>query len=106
MSSLLKRVGIFLVSVGPGIFGIGYPIGTGSVSTMAKIGADYGSGLIWILSIACLFSFVLMEAFGRYSLIARDTTIHSVKSKLGFNSSINKIIAVVMIIGVMLHPSS
>jgi|SRR5690625_417637 len=102
MSSLLKRVGIFLVSVGPGIFGIGYTIGTGSVTTMAKIGADYGTGLIWILAIACLFSFVLMEAFGRYALIARDTTIHSVKSKLGFNPRINRIIAVVMITGVVL----
>ena len=32
----------FLSLVGPGIFAIGYTIGTGSVTSMAKAGADYG----------------------------------------------------------------
>ena len=34
-----------LAAVGPGIFAIGYTIGTGSVTSMAKAGADYGLGL-------------------------------------------------------------
>ena len=35
-----------LAAVGPGIFAIGYTIGTGSVTSMAKAGADYGLGLL------------------------------------------------------------
>ena len=35
------EVGAAYVDAGPGIFAIGYTIGTGSVASMAKAGADY-----------------------------------------------------------------
>ena len=41
----------FASVVGPGIFAIGYTIGTGSVTSMAKAGADYGLGLLWVLAL-------------------------------------------------------
>lgn len=102
MKSLFKRIGIFLVAVGPGIFGIGYTIGTGSVTTMSKAGADYGTQLLWILAIACIFSYVLLEAFGRYAIVTNDTTINGFKNKLGLGEKVRKIIAVLTIIGVVL----
>ena len=40
--SLLKRIWLIFASVGPGIFCIGYTIGTGSVTSMAKAGSQYG----------------------------------------------------------------
>lgn len=102
MNSIFKKIGIYLIAVGPGIFGIGYTIGTGSVTTMSKAGADYGTQLLWVLGIACIFSFVLMEAFGRYAIVTNDTTINSFKNKLGFSERIRKIIAVLTIVGVVL----
>lgn len=101
-STFLKKIGLLLVSVGPGIFGIGYTIGTGSVTTMSVAGADYGVQLLWILSIACVFSFVLMEAFGRYGVVTGDTTVNSVKNKLGPFEKLRKALAVIMVVGVVL----
>jgi manganese transport protein len=102
MNSIIKKIGIYLIAVGPGIFGIGYTIGTGSVTTMSKAGADYGTQLLWVLAIACIFSYVLMEAFGRYAIVTNDTTINSFKNKLGFGERVRKAIAVLTIVGVVL----
>lgn len=90
------------MSVGPGIFGIGYTIGTGSVTTMSVAGADYGLQLMWVLAIACIFSFVLMEAFGRYAVVTSDTTVNSFKAKLGVGAKVRKLIALLTIAGVVL----
>ena len=102
MTSIIKKIGLYLVAVGPGIFGIGYTIGTGSVTTMTKAGADYGTQLLWILAIACIFSYVLLETFGRYAIVTNDTTINGFKNKLGVGEKVRKIIAVLTIVGVVL----
>ena len=39
----MKKIIAFLLSIGPGIFCIGYTVGTGSVTSMAKAGSQYGS---------------------------------------------------------------
>jgi Mn2+/Fe2+ NRAMP family transporter len=62
--------------IGPGIFAIGYTIGTGSVTSMAKAGADYGFGLLWVLALSCLFSGVLMTAYGRFAAVTGETSLH------------------------------
>ncbi|MDW3408218.1 hypothetical protein NQ262_21315 [Escherichia coli] len=40
--SLFRRIMTKLAAFAPGIFLIGYSIGTGSITTMAKAGANYG----------------------------------------------------------------
>ena len=102
MNNIFKKVWLFLISVGPGIFGIGYTIGTGSVTTMSVTGSLYGTQLLWILAVACIFSFVLMETFGRYAVVTGDTTIHSFKNRLGFGQNLGKMIAGITVIGVVL----
>lgn len=102
MPSIIKKVGIFLISVGPGIFGIGYTIGTGSVTTMTVSGAEYGTQLLWLVAFACIFSFVLMETFGRYAVVTNDTTISSFKNRLGVGVKVRKAVAILTIIGVVL----
>jgi Mn2+/Fe2+ NRAMP family transporter len=80
--NLLKRIWALLLVVGPGIFCIGYTIGTGSVTSMVKAGSLFGMRLLWVLLLSCLFSWVLMEAFGRFSLVANDTAIHGFRRRL------------------------
>lgn len=46
--------------MGPGIFAIGYTIGTGSVTSMAKAGADYG---LMNTLLAAAFAFSLAVAY-------------------------------------------
>lgn len=72
----MKKFFRALAAVGPGIFAIGYTIGTGSVTAMAKSGADYGFGLLWVLALSCLFSGVLMTAYGRFSAVTGETSLH------------------------------
>jgi len=38
-NNILKKIALLLSSVGPGLFLIGYNIGTGSVTTMASAGS-------------------------------------------------------------------
>ena len=46
-----------LAMLGPGLFLIGYNIGTGSVTTMASSGSRWGMQLTWIVLLSCVFVF-------------------------------------------------
>lgn len=94
--SPLKRLWLLLLTVGPGIFCIGYTIGTGSVTSMSKAGSEFGTQLLWVLAFSCFFAWVLMEAYGRYAVVTGDTAIHSFKTKLKYG----KVIAILVLVGV------
>jgi Mn2+/Fe2+ NRAMP family transporter len=76
----LKR---FLILVGPGLFLLGYNIGTGSVTTMAKVGADYGMALLWPLLLSCIFFYVLIIAFGDFTLATGLTGVQGIRKFFG-----------------------
>ncbi len=78
-----KTLRAFLGVIGPGIFLVGYNIGTGSITTMAATGAAYGMALVWPLLLSCLFTFVLIVAFGRYTAITGHTALYSFKTHVG-----------------------
>lgn len=78
-TKILKKVLIALSVVGPGIFLIGYNIGTGSVVTMAKSGAEYGMSLFWTLALSCIFTYVLMVAYGKVTIVTGNTALANFK---------------------------
>jgi len=94
--NLLKRIYLLLLAIGPGIFAIGYTIGTGSVTSMIVAGSQFGMQLLWVLFLSCLFSWVLMEAYGRYSLVTGETALYSFRKHLKFGN----LISILIIIGV------
>ena len=94
----LRNIWLILLSVGPGIFCIGYTIGTGSVTSMAKAGSEFGMQLLWVLLLSVLFAWVLMEAYGRYAVVTGNTAIHSFRNKFKYG----KILAIAIIIGVVI----
>ncbi len=96
-SSILNKIWLILLSVGPGIFCIGYTIGTGSVTSMAKAGSDFGMQLLWVLFLSAFFAWVLMEAYGRYAAVTGDSAMHSVRKKIRYGN----ILAIAIIIGVV-----
>ena len=55
-NSLRKKLLLLILSFGPGIFAIGYTIGTGSVTSMIVAGSTYGMQLLWVLLLSCIFS--------------------------------------------------
>ncbi|MFI4912175.1 MAG: Nramp family divalent metal transporter [Sedimentisphaeraceae bacterium JB056] len=93
---MLKKLWLMLLAIGPGIFCIGYTIGTGSVTSMSKAGSEFGTQLLWVLALSCLFTWVLMEAYGRCAVVTGETAIHSFKTKFKFG----KLIAILIIAGV------
>lgn len=94
--SILKKILLFLLGIGPGIFAIGYTIGTGSVTSMIVAGSTYGMQLLWVLALSCLFSWVLMEAYGRYYLVTGETALFAFRNRLKYE----KLIAILIIIGI------
>ena len=91
-NSILKRLYLFLLGIGPGIFAIGYTIGTGSVTSMIVAGSSFGMQLLWVLALSCLFSWVLMEAYGRYYLVTGETALYSFRKHLKLGNIIGLLI--------------
>lgn len=96
-TSIFRRLWLIIASVGPGIFCIGYTIGTGSVTSMAKAGSQFGMQLLWVLSLSCLFAWVLMEAYGRFGVISGDTAMHGFRKHIAGGG----ILAILTMIGVI-----
>jgi manganese transport protein len=100
--SISKKILIALAAVGPGLFLIGYNIGTGSVTTMAKSGAEYGMSLFWALVLSCVFTFVLMVAYGKVTLVTGKTALFNLKSELKYGWVLALYILIALIIGELL----
>ena len=66
----------------PGIFLLGFNIGTGSVTAMAKAGADYGMTLLWTIVASCLCTFFMINQYGRYTLITGETALQAFRKHL------------------------
>ncbi len=95
-TSILKKIIAIVLGFGPGIFAIGYTIGTGSVTSMIKAGSAYGMQLTWVLLLSCLFSGILMFVYGNYTLITGETALFSFKKYIKGG----KIIAILIILGI------
>ncbi|MCP4455002.1 MAG: divalent metal cation transporter [Planctomycetes bacterium] len=96
------RIKLALSAVGPGLFLIGYNIGTGSVTTMAKSGAEYGMSLFWALVLSCVFTFVLMVAYGQVTLVTGRTALYNIKTEFKLGKALALYILAALIIGELL----
>lgn len=94
--SVVKKIAAMILGIGPGIFAIGYTIGTGSVTSMIVAGSQFGMQLLWVLFLSCFFSWVLMEAYGRFSLVTGQTALYSFRKNLRFGH----LMAILIIVGV------
>ena len=81
--NIYKKIGLFLTSIAPGLFLIGYNIGTGSITTMASSGAAYGMTMIWPLLLSCIFTYFLIMLFGRYTSITGMTILTTFRKHFG-----------------------
>lgn len=90
----MKKLMKFLLSFGPGIFAIGYTIGTGSVTSMIVAGNDFGMDLLWVLFFSCLFSGVLIYVSGSYYLHSKETALYSIQKHM----PLGRVIAIAIII--------
>jgi Mn2+/Fe2+ NRAMP family transporter len=94
--SLLSKLIAIVLSFGPGIFAIGYTIGTGSVTSMIVAGSSFGMQLLWVLLLSCIFSGILIYAYGKYALVTSETALFGFKNHLKGG----KLIAILIIVGI------
>jgi Mn2+/Fe2+ NRAMP family transporter len=96
------RILIALSAVGPGLFLIGYNIGTGSVTTMAKAGAEYGMTLFWALLLSAIFTYFLMVAYGKVTLVTGRTALFNIKHHFSIGPILAIYILIALIVGELL----
>lgn len=75
---LSSTLAVFL----PGIFLLGFNIGTGSVTAMAKAGATYGMSLLWTMVASCLATFFMINVYGRYTMVTGETALQAFRQHI------------------------
>ncbi len=96
-----KRMSKFkklIASILPGIFLIGYNVGTGSITSMSKAGANFGFSLLWTVLISCIITYYLISLFSRYTMVTGETAIQGIKKHIHPNIAILLIVALSVII--------
>ena len=77
-NKLAAALALFL----PGIILLGFNLGTGSVTAMAKAGAEYGMTLLWTIVASCLCTFFMINLYGRYTLVTGETALQAFKKHI------------------------
>lgn len=78
MNRFKKTLALFL----PGIFLLGFNIGTGSVTSMAKAGATYGMSLLWTIVASCLATYFMINLYSRYTMVTGETALYAFKKHI------------------------
>lgn len=82
MTNIKKRLSKWLALFLPGIFLLGFNIGTGSVTAMAKAGATYGMSLLWTIVASCLTTFFMINLYSRYTLVTGETALQAFRKHI------------------------
>jgi len=78
-----SRIKHGVAAFAPGIFIIGYVIGTGSVTTMSVAGASYGMTLLWTLALASLFTHLMIVGISRVTILSGETLLQLFRKHFG-----------------------
>ncbi len=78
LQNLKKSLALFL----PGIFLLGFNIGTGSVTSMAKAGATYGMSMLWTIVLSCLATYFMINLYSRYTMITGETALYAFRKHI------------------------
>jgi len=101
-SGITTKILTGLAAVGPGLFLIGYNIGTGSVTTMAMAGAEHGMELAWALVLSCIFTYILMVAYGKTTIVTGHTALFNIRNNFRIGRPLAIYILIALITGEIL----
>jgi Mn2+/Fe2+ NRAMP family transporter len=79
MKNKLSRL---ISSLLPGIFLIGYNIGTGSLTAMSKAGAKFGTDVLWMVLLSCLITWYLINFFSRFTMASGMTAMEAYRKHI------------------------
>lgn len=86
--NFLNKFKHFLSTILPGLFIVGYVIGTGSVTSMVVAGARYGMSFTWALFLSCFFTYIMLVAISRLTILTGNTIMFNIKNHIGWFASI------------------
>lgn len=78
----MKRIKKGIALILPGIFLLGFNIGTGSVTSMAKAGATYGMSLLWTIVASCLATYSMINLYSRYTMVTGETALQAFRKHI------------------------
>lgn len=81
-SSIREKFAKALALILPGIFLLGFNIGTGSVTAMAKAGATYGMSLLWTIIASCFTTYFMINLYGKYTLATGETALQAFRKHI------------------------
>ncbi len=76
----------------------GSKFGTGSVTTMAKAGAEYGMSLLWTIVASCLTTYFMINLYGKYTLVTGETALQAFRKHI--HSGVGIFFIVALTVGV------
>lgn len=77
-----NRISRFIAAILPGIFLMGYNIGTGSITAMSKAGANFGLDLLWTVLLSCVITYYLILHFSKFTMVTGETIIEGIKKHI------------------------
>lgn len=95
-----NKVYSWLLSLGPGLITAALVFGPSKITITSKMGADYGSSLLWVVVVAIVFMLVFTRMSARIGKSSKLSLLTLIKQKFG-----NKI-AVLIGIGIFLVTAS
>ena len=81
-TTIRKKFTKTLALILPGIFLLGFNIGTGSVTAMAKAGATYGMSLLWTIMASCFATYFMISIYGKYTLVSGETALQAFRKHI------------------------
>ena len=95
-TSFFSKLKKGLKNFGPAFFIIGYVVGTGSVTSMVISGANYGLSLSWALLLSCFFTYFLLIAISKLTIVTGDSLMYNFKKAFGKPLTVFIIIALLV----------
>lgn len=81
--SFKNKIQKMIKDFGPAFFIIGYVVGTGSVTSMVISGAKFGLSLSWALLLSCFFTYFLLIAISKLTIVSGNTLMFNFKKTFG-----------------------
>ena len=73
-----KTLALFL----PAFFSLGFNIGTGSVTAMAKARATYGMSLLWTIVASCFTTYLMICGYGKFTFVTGQTAMQAFRQHI------------------------
>ena len=77
-----NRLSHLIAPLLPGIFLIGYNVGTGSLTAMSKAGTNFGTSLMWAVLLSCLITWYLINFFSRFTMVTGMTAMEAYRKHI------------------------